>query len=356
MPCDTKLCIIARADTTGLGIQSRNWVRLLNPHKVIVIDSRPFNGNAQHFEWYEGRKNAFIVNGFIKPNEINSILNDVDTLLTFEIPYNYDLFNVAKSRGVKTILQNNWEFTDYLNQPHLPLPDLLINHSYWHLDEQKQKWPEITDYCPTPVFLEDFIGVREYNMTRTGKVRFLHVAGRQTYKDRNGTQDLIAAIKLIPQEIDFELVIRTQTTEIPEINDPRVVIDHSIIDDERDLYRDFDVMIMPRRYAGACLPMNEALASGLPVIMTDIDPNNKILPAYWLVKAKKVDSFMARTNIDVFASDITDLAARIAQFAVLDRTTLDGYKQSAFGIAQKEYSSEAVFTKWKLFLNKLGVK
>lgn len=37
-------------------------------------------------------------------------------------------------------------------------------------------------------------------------------------------------------------------------------------------------MILPRKYAGLCLPMNEALMSGLPVIMTDIEPNNVILP------------------------------------------------------------------------------
>lgn len=355
MQCDTKkLCIIARADTTGLGIQSRNWVRLLDPYKVVVIDSRPFNGNAQHFEWYAARKNSFIVNGFIKPNEIDAILNDVDILLTFELPYNYSLIAAARARGIKTIIQNNWEFTDYLNQPNLPLPDLLVNHSYWHLDEQKQKWPEITDYCPTPLFIEDFSDVREHNLNRNkDKVRFLHIAGRQTYKDRNGTEDLLAAVKLIPRDIDFELVIKTQTTDIPAIDDPRVVIDRSIVEDERELYRDFDTMIMPRRYAGGCLPMNEALASGLPVIMTDIDPNNKILPSYWLVKAEKTDSFMARAEIDVFTSDLNDLAARIAQFAVMDSTLLDGYKQSAVGIAQKEYSGEAVMKKWKTLVEKL---
>jgi DNA polymerase I-like protein with 3'-5' exonuclease and polymerase domains len=33
--------------------------------------------------------------------------------------------------------------------------------------------------------------------------------------------------------------------------------------------------------------MNEALLSGLPVIMTDVSPNNTILPPEWLVEATK---------------------------------------------------------------------
>lgn len=349
------ICIIARADATGLGVQSRNWVRLLDPYKVVIIDSRPFNNNQQYFEWYSDRKNTFVVNGFIKHHEIDAILNGVDVLLMFETPYNYDLIKVARESGIKTILQNNWEFTDYLQRLELPLPDLLVNHSYWHLEEQKQRWPDITDYCPTPLFIEDFNEVYKQNLSRQGLVKFLHVAGRKTYEDRNGTLDLIEAVKLIPRSIDFELVIKTQSVDIAGISDDRVVIDRLSPIDERDLYRDFDAMIMPRRYAGACLPMNEALISGLPVIMTDIDPNNKILPHNWLVKANKKGSFMARIMIDIFSADPVDLAARISQFAVTDRSLLNGYKESARGIAEKEYSSESVKKKWDSMITKLNV-
>lgn len=348
-----RLGIIARADATGLGVQSRNWVRLLKPHKVIVIDSRPFNHNPQHFEWYKNM-NAFVVNGFISPHEINSVLDDIDVLLTFEIPYSYELLKVARTRGIKTIIQNNWEFTDYLQNPHLPLPDLLVNHSYWHLDDQKQRWPEITEYCATPLFIEEFEDNHIQNIHRTGKIRFLHVAGRKTHEDRNGTQDLLEAVKRIPADVEFELVIKTQTTEV-ECDDPRVTIDRDPPVDEKELYYDFDAMIMPRRYGGACLPMNEALASGLPVIMTDIDPNNKILPETWLIKAKKKLSFMARIEIDVYESDIDMLARRMQDFAEIDYDDLIECKLSARDIAEEEYSSQAILEKWSLLLKKLGV-
>lgn len=349
-----RIGVIARADLTGLGNQSRNWVRLLDPHKVIVINSKPFNGNEQHMEWYN-RPNAFRVDGFINRNEINPILNNVDLLLTFEIPYNYDLIRVARERGVKTIIQNNWEFTDYLRQPHLPLPDALVNHSYWHLDEQKKLWPEITEYCPTPVFLEDYDTIMLHNMDRDlTKRRFLHVAGRKTYEDRNGTMSLIESVKMVPAEYDFELVIKTQSVEIYS-DDPRITVDYNSPEDEKQLYYDFDAMIMPRRYGGACLPMTEALAAGLPVIMTDVDPNNKALPKEWLAKANNAGSFMARTKIDLFDADTNSLSSKISQLANMHEDELVAMKIRAREIAAKEYSSEAVLEKWSLLIAKLGL-
>lgn len=349
-----RLGIIARADATGLGVQSKNWVRLLKPQKVIVIDSTPFNKNQQHFEWYH-KMNAFLVNGFISPHEINSVLANIDVLLTFEIPYSYELVKVAKSRGIKVIIQNNWEFTDYLQNKNLPLPDLLVNHSYWHLDDQKARWPEITEYCPTPVFLEEFDEITMQNFERKGKRRFLHVAGRRTYEDRNGTEDLLAAVKLIPKDIDFELVIKTQTTDVSEYDDPRITIDRNAPADEKELYRDFDAMIMPRRYGGACLPMNESLAAGLPVIMTDVDPNNKILPKEWLVEANKKSSFMARIEIDIYESNVQKLADKITEWATDNEGEDIVRKIRARKIAEEEYSGQAVLEKWALLLEKLGV-
>ena len=41
-------------------------------------------------------------------------------------------------------------------------------------------------------------------------------------------------------------------------------------------------MIMPRRYGGLCLPLAEAMTSGLPVFRSSVSPNNE-LPADWLI-------------------------------------------------------------------------
>ena len=48
-----RLGIIARSDNTGLGNQTRELVNMLNPDKILLIDSTPFNKNIQHPDWYE---------------------------------------------------------------------------------------------------------------------------------------------------------------------------------------------------------------------------------------------------------------------------------------------------------------
>lgn len=251
-----KLGIIARQDLTGLGIQSRNFVRLLKPDKLIIIDSTSFNKNEQHPEWYKDYTNKVTINGFITPPEYDLVLDGIDTLLTFEIPYSHGhaIVGEARKRGIKTVIHNNWEFTDYLSNPNLPLPDALVNHSLWHLSDQTELFPKITGYMPTPTFIDDYDSIRAQNLDRVGlRRRFLHVAGRKTHLDRNGTDDLVEAISSIPSNIDFELVIRTQSVEVPNNLDPRITVLRDEPDDERDMYRFFDAMILPRRYAGACL-------------------------------------------------------------------------------------------------------
>ena len=82
-----------------------------------------------------------------------------------------------------------------------------------------------------------------------------------------------------------------------------------------DLYRQGDVLVMPRRFGGLCLPAQEALGAGMPVVMPDIDPNNRWLPQEWLVRATRQAQFPSVTPIDVYHSDPRALASIINRFA-----------------------------------------
>jgi len=54
--------IIARCDNTGLGNQTRDLVRMLNPDKILLVNSTKFNNNKQYPEWYDGY-NVTMTNG-----------------------------------------------------------------------------------------------------------------------------------------------------------------------------------------------------------------------------------------------------------------------------------------------------
>jgi hypothetical protein len=152
-------------------------------------------------------------------------------------------------------------------------------------------------HLPPPTDQSLFNEAREINLSKDHK-RILHIAGKKAAKDRNGTESIISMMKHSKE--DYELVIKSQTPLNLICNDSRVKIEIGNPDNRQDMYSGFDAMVLPRRYAGLCLPMNEALMSALPVFMTDISPNNTILPAKWLAESKKIDSFRTKSMVDVY--------------------------------------------------------
>ena len=336
------LGLIARSDKTGLGYQTRNLAYMLKPDKIMLIDSTSFNGNKQHPEWYDGF-DVVTIKGFPREHHCRQFITGLTKLVMCENPYNFALIKLANEQGIKTFIQYNWEFLEY-HRAGFPRPTNFWSPSYWHLDKMQSAYPD-TIYLPPPSYANDFKTAREVNFNRSGKRRFLHIIGKAAHADRNGTASVILAA--LNSKNDFELVIKSQTPIDKRVDDKRIVYEVGDPDDQADLYADFDAMILPRRYGGLCLPMNEALLSGLPVIMTDISPNNRVLPAEWLVPATVIDRFLARTMIDVYEADINVLTARIDGLCDLRLEELNGLKAEALQIALENYTNDRLLPKYE---------
>lgn len=323
-----KLGILVRTDHSGLGYQSRNLTRMLNPVKTLEIASgEDIPDFAKYHQFLEG----------------------LDAFLTAETPYTYEAWNWAKLLGVKTFCQPNWELFDGLIQPNMPHPDVYLMPSYWMLGEMQKLFPN-TIYLPPPTIESDFKEVREINLKRNGKKRFVHIIGQNAIYDRNGWSSIIDALP--HAESDFELVVFSQVA-ITGFSDPRVKYHIFDIEDQTDLYRDFDALILPRRYGGLCLPMNEALMVGLPVIMTDISPNNRILPKKWLLPSTVTARFEGRSTIDVYSADTQELAKKIDELAAMDELAMRNQKEVAFSIGKDNYSEKVLLPKYKKTIMKL---
>jgi glycosyltransferase involved in cell wall biosynthesis len=309
--------IIARCDNTGLGNQTRDLVRMLNPDRILLINSAKFNNNRQYPEWYDGY-NVTMTNGFPTKQEVAIFMDGLNSVLTCETFYHPHFINLAQRRKVKTLMQYNYEFLDHLNKPDMPLPTYMISPSYWKVDETIAKFGNDTKvvHIPPPIYLDDFKSARENNMSKDHK-RILHIGGKAASQDRNGTQTVIDMLR--HSKADYELVIRSQSELNINYKDSRLTVEIGNIDSRSEMYNGFDAMVMPRRYAGLCLPMNEALVSGLPVFMTDISPNNQILPSDWLVSSSKVSTLMTRVKLDVYEADVKELAKKIDRYINSDK-------------------------------------
>lgn len=320
---DFKLGIIVRTDNSGLGYQTRALEQMLKPEKTLLISR---GDDIPSFAQYE------------------AFFGGLDAVITCETPYTYEAWNWAKLMGVKTYCQPNWEFFDGLVQPNMPHPDQYWVPSYWHLEDFREMFPNAI-YLPPPT--PDMPEARETNLKRTGKRRFAHIIGTNAIYDRNGWANLRDALPLTKS--DFELVVYSQT-EITGIHDPRIIYNIFNVENQEDLYTDFDALIMPRRYGGLCLPMNEALTAGLPVIMTDISPNNKVLPKEWLLPAYVGASFEGRSAIDVYSVEPEDLAKKIDEFCEMSNENLVEQKLKAYNIAMDNYSFDSLKQKYNEIL------
>ena len=319
-----RIGLIARADNTGLGVQTWEFYRHMQPDKILVIDVGHLHNYTDHCNkktFRDRYPNAMYYRDWTPTTQLlTTFLRGLDVVFTAETPYSMELFSLAREMGVRTVLQYNFEFLPHIrHQPAAPKPDVFAAPSMWRWDEVPF---DNKVFLPVPIASDRFeYANRRLQADKSHTRHFLHIVGRPCVFDRNGTPDVLGALRHVKS--DIRLTIKCQDTSYlrqtrnsahvpPNVE---LIIDHSDVPNYWDNYSDGDVMILPRRYGGLCLPANEALGAGMPVIMTDIEPNNVWLPPEWLVPATKVSEFMVMNMIDVYHADHVALAAKIDQFA-----------------------------------------
>ena len=343
-----RLGIIARCDNTGLGNQTRELVKMLNPSKILLVDSAFFNNNKQHPEWYKGYNVIKTLRGMPRVKEIRAFLDDIDVAISCETFYSLDFVNIAKEKKVKTILQYNYELFGNMTNPEWPLPDILLSPSPWNMDIINDRFGSKTKliHLPPPTDTSLFDRIRENNLSKKHS-RILHIGGKKAAKDRNGTETVIEMLKY--SKADYELVITTQTPLDFNTKDSRLTLSKGNVENREDLYNNFDAMVLPRRYAGLCLPMNEALISGLPVFMTDVSPNNQILPQEWLVESNKIGDFRTKSMVNIYEANPEKLANLIDSY--IENENLYEFKQKALDIGFNNFSVKTLKDKWLNVIN-----
>lgn len=306
-----KLGLVARADSRGLGNQTWEFHRNLKPDKTIVINCPSAKPLPLHLDRFPG---ATVINGWPTPADYSRFLDGLDAVYTAETPYHNSLFTIAEQTGVRTALHVNPEFCDKLQRPNTPDPSIYLAPTTWMFEDL----PEPKQLQPFPVAVDRFTPVKSDRAER-----FLHVIGRPAIFDRNGTVELLYALESVRSEIAVtmtcqepgyvESLIAEHAIRIP--NHVGLHIDSRDVENYWDIYTGHHVLILPRKFGGMSLPMQEACAAGMPVIATDASPNCDWLPIEWLVPAHHSGSFMARTKIELYSADIIDLASMIDLFA-----------------------------------------
>ena len=341
-----RLGLIARADNSGLGMQTWEFYNHMPVAKTLVVDMSGHNGNQQYPMRFPG---AMWSHGIPNIGTIRAFLEGLDVVFVAEAPYNYMLYSIAREMGVKTAVQYNYEFFDWFKYTDFPKPDMLIAPSLWHYTDI-ERWCRQNDvqhiylHCPVNRAKLPY-------RPPTGKAKtFLHVVGRAAAHDRNGTQTVIEASRHIKSDAVIKLHFQAEQGIGHQVTHTlsdymnwvdmkgdreKLNISQHEYDNYEDIYEGSDVLLLPRRYGGNCLPMNEALSCGMPVIMTNISPNDRFLPGQWLIPADKVGSFTPRTQIDIYGATPEALAAKIDELARMNSDEFAWHNGFADGLAKK---------------------
>lgn len=267
-----KIGLIARCEIArGIAIQSKNFYDNMPVDRVLLV-RMPRPDCAENPNWYNASHRTDISYDArthqLDEHTVRDWLDGLDVVFTVETPNDWRMPAWCDQMGVKLIVQGNPEFVRHglPGFEHLPHPTEWWWPTGWRIDRLPAgRW------MPVPMDPPPSTGAR-----RDGPIRFVHVIGKRAWGDRNGSDLLVPALKMTKGPM--EVTIHTIDGDAPQFvgrfgRDVRIRLVTQAVEDRWEMYRNQDVLILPRRYGGLCLPAIEAGAAGLLVAMPDVTPN-----------------------------------------------------------------------------------
>lgn len=287
-PSRTKSCNIGAvvlATDQGLGYLAKSFY---DNGIINTVYVHPHSSRTNHYGWYPNRV------------ETPEALLNCDVIIFFEEAFHWKLIPEARKRGVKTVLMPMYECT----RSPLPYhPDIIITTS----DLDQKYYPEgIRINVPVSVPWK----------LREKAVHFVHNAGNGGLGGRNGTRELIEAMKHVKSPI--RLTIRSQSPTVTS-SDPRIEVVQGTVP-FNELWSMGDVFVFPEKFNGLSLPLQEAFASGMLVMCGDRFPMNTWLPKEPLIPVSKYVRESIAVEFDSAVLSPLDIAKTIDKWYNSDIT------------------------------------
>lgn len=257
-----RIGVIARTEA-GRGLANQTWeaCKHLDPERVLLVDPGKDGRFTQHPERFAGWETMSVRwsgGHLVAEGAVREWLDGLDVVYSAETAYDLRLPQWAAEVGCGVVVQANPEF--------LGPADARAAVTWWVATPWRMEHlPARTRVVPMPVPAAPFTA------EPAERLRFLHTAGWPAVADRNGTEIVAQAAELLTS--GAEVVIRGQHRDVHRFQRRGVRVEQGCLPDYWDLYRDADVLVMPRRFGGLNLPALEALSAGLVVVMSDTSPN-----------------------------------------------------------------------------------
>lgn len=243
--------MIGRSDNSGLGMMTLQYARNLRIENLLIITA---SHKDTDYERFPGAQ--FLPENTLPSDDtLRAFYGNLDVLLTIETPYNPNAYNLAREMGVKTVLIPMVECTrmDLFKEADLFLCHSLMDFRECPFDNKI--------HLPFPMNTSELSFIRREGPART----FVHIAGYGSFHGRNGTREVIEAFKKMNHP-ELRLIIYSQVPMDIENGAANIEV-RGEVPCYTDLYREGEVLLFPFKFGAMDLPVMEALASGMPVVL-----------------------------------------------------------------------------------------
>lgn len=269
--------LIARSEDRGIGIQTWEIARNMRPDRVLVVDMDGSNaGFAQHFDRFSalGLPTTILPAAeMANPRSVAPWCSGLDVILTVETFYRWAFCDIARAEGARTVVHLNPEFYKHrAADVDEPEPDAWWAPSPWLRDHPVMP---PTRFMPMPVPFDRWTAEERYSPTPDVPT-IVHVAGHPAALDRNGTKIFLTALRHVTEPCHAVVVTQRSNAHRPSRLGPGVRSFRNVIGGVPDYWRVpllGEIIVIPRRYGGLCLPALEAAGAGRALVMSDVDPN-----------------------------------------------------------------------------------
>lgn len=337
-----KIGAVVRAEQRGISIQAWEFCRAMQPERVLVVEMGALaRGFAVDHDRYPGATVVHFHAGELPERVVREWLDGLDVVFAVETIYDWRIPAWAEAVGCATVVQANPEF--FRPPEELPsVPTRWWVPTPWRLD----LLPPGTRVVPVPV-ADDRFAFRPPE--RDGPLRVLHVAGHAAMADRNGTGLVFEAMRRLQPPTRIRIVTQDEKLRPGRLRaGVEVEVVTGGVEHYWDLYDDADVLVMPRRYGGLCLPVQEAMAAGLAVVMSDTEPQRSIWPVERVRSATGAPRLrcpggrlpMTNARPEAIAETLNALAVDLERLVSLQRASVAWAEANRWSVLRPLYEAE----------------
>lgn len=282
---------VGLATKQGLGYLLKDFYDNGIINKVLL---HRHTDRTNHYEWYKEEDWRTL-----SKENYEWFLDGLSALIIFETPFSWDIVDLARNKGIKTILIPMYECT--IIPPRQGF-DFILSPS---LLDQKY-YPESSLITIPNSFV--------WKLRKKANV-FVHNAGNLGLGGRNGTKEVLEAMQYVKSPI--KLIIRHQKGNFTS-SDSRISFEGEV--SRGTLYKEGDVFLFPEKFNGLSMPIQEAFASGMMIMCGDRFPMNEWLPKEPLIPVKSYKKEVVVKEVKIAQFDPKDIAKTIDEWYGKDIT------------------------------------